>query len=403
MIFIKIALLYIRRHLKRSILIIFAVMVAVIVMEFIGGMMDGMKKDFYTNLLVSSGHVQIHDSGYAKRIERYSLKYLISDPDALITRLKENREVVAAEKLVHFGALLIKGDKNVAMEGHGIEPDTAFYLSVRKGIADGGFLPSRGDVLVSKRICKLLGTKEGEHVQVLVEDAHGSPYYLDYVVAGTFDTDVTSFDDVNFFMRYDDASDLLDTGGRATEVRINLADSGEAKSFEESISGSLAASGLVASTWEEIHGSLVVLIKVFDFFMIIINLFVVVVVATVITNAILMNQFARIREFGTVRAVGLKKRQLFSLILSEGVIEGVMGSIAGIVIGIPIVLYFEAFGLRFGDVMEAFGFSAAIHFAVTATGTLVNFIFGVLVSTVGSLYAAFVCSRMDLVRSLNYA
>ena len=227
MIFIKIALLNLKSHYKRTILILFAVMISVFVLESISGMMEGMRHSFFQSLMHESGHIQIHESGWSERLEQFSLDYRIEEPDRIIADLTERfGEIVRAEKLLNFGALLIHGDRNLTIMGQGVEPDTGFFSSVREGVVQGKFLSGKKDdgVLLSARICELLDLSLGDGVIVLVEDSEGSPYYLEYPVTGIFETGSRETDEQVFFLSHADAGELLYLPDATTEIRITLSD-----------------------------------------------------------------------------------------------------------------------------------------------------------------------------------
>ena len=77
MIFLKIALLNIKKHIKRCVLIMFTVMISVIVMEVASGMLDGIKYNAFNNLLQESGHMQIYSAGYTDRIDKWSIDKVV--------------------------------------------------------------------------------------------------------------------------------------------------------------------------------------------------------------------------------------------------------------------------------------------------------------------------------------
>ena len=145
------------------------------------------------------------------------------------------------------------------------------------------------------------------------------------------------------------------------------------------------------------------MIETMDFFIVFMNLFVVIVAASVITNAILMNVFERIREFGTMRAIGLKKRGVARIILTEGVVQGIAGSLLGLLAGIPIVLYFSSNGIDMGGIAEAFGMGTSeFYFGYTPRNSALNAAGGVLIALGGSLYAAVTGVRLTIMEALRY-
>jgi putative ABC transport system permease protein len=143
------------------------------------------------------------------------------------------------------------------------------------------------------------------------------------------------------------------------------------------------------------------LLEMFDVFMYAINLLIVIVAATVITNAILMNVFEKMQEYGTMRAVGLTSRGVVGLVIAEGAVYGIAGSVVGLAIGVPLVLYFETNGIDFGEAMESFGLGREIYTAFRPGASIVNAAFGALTAIAGSIYAALVSRRRTIIESIR--
>ncbi|HUX13622.1 MAG TPA: FtsX-like permease family protein [Spirochaetia bacterium] len=417
MLFLRLAILNIRKYKRRSAIIIFSVLLSVVVMVTVGGMMDGVRRSFFSELLQQSGHLQIHTAGWESRLDPYSIKYLIHDPDKIISTLEAHsvfaERAVHVEPILHFGALLVNGDKNVAMEGQGVLPDTSFFDRVRSHMLEGTFLQKSAaqssaatatdgsGIALSASTAKLLNLKLGDQVVVLVQDSTGSPYYLSYPLTGIFHAGVTEIDEGNFFLSLGNAQQLLDVSGQASEIRITLRDPNSAAATAALLDPTLNDAGLSIQTWRQINGSLIVFIDMGDLFTLVINIFIVIVAATVITNSILMTVFERIPVFGTLRAIGLKRRQLFWMIIDEGFLLGLAGSILGLALGIPFVLYFQIHGLDVGAMSTALGTGTIYHFALTPVNVTESFLAGTLIAVVGSLYAAWVSVRMRLIETLQ--
>ena len=138
-----------------------------------------------------------------------------------------------------------------------------------------------------------------------------------------------------------------------------------------------------------------------DFFMLVINIFVLVVAATVITNAILMNVFEKQREYGTLRAIGMKRREQAFLVLAEGAAQGIAGALLGALLALPVVLFLKRHGLPIGAASHAFGMGDVIYFGTDPLATLRNIGFGTLIALAGSLYAALVGTRSTVVDALR--
>ncbi len=403
--FFRIGLANIRRHGRRSALILLAVAVSVIVMEFMAGLVAGMRADFFTNLLNDNGHVRVRSAAVADALNPFALDLLLADPDSVIEAAEAHPDVADAESILTFGALAVAGDKNSPMIGYGVDLDTGYFTDVRDGLVAGSFLRRPGEILVSESTAMLFAIGLGDPVVLLVEDSTGAPYYLEYTISGLFRSKSGQFDDTAFLVSMNDARELLYVENSVREVRVRLHDPVTADTVAAHLRSALPTAGAPGrhevETWEQINGSMVIVLEMFDVFMYIINVIIVIVAATVITNAILMNVFEKIREFGMMRAIGLTRRGQFRLIMVEGLSYGVVGSAVGIVFGIGLVLYFQSHGISVGEVTESLGMGRDITTAFVPGDAIVSALFGMLVAVAGSLYAGLVATRMDLIDTLR--
>lgn len=401
--FFKIAILNLLKHKKRSLLVLFGIFASVVLMVVFSGMVEGLKINFNKNMLDAKGHIQIHLEGYKDRLNPLSLDYPIVEPDRFMEELSGQEGTKSVEKLLFFGGLLIYGDENIGMSGLGISSDTAFYTDVRDGMIEGSFLPGGEGIALSKTIADLLGITFGDDITILVEDSQGAPFYMAYPVTGIFESANLETDQGVFFISHENSEDLLDLYDTTSEIRILMDDPQGAREFLDSLEGELTARGLFGETWKEINGSLISFVGMMDIFTIFLNIFMIIVVATVITNSILMSTFERIREFGTLRAIGLKSRQLFWMILSEGSVLGITGSVLGMITGLMIVAYFAVTGIDISAVGEILGGTKIIYFSLDFGKNLINLVSGILVALVGSLYAAMVSTKLSIMDSLRYS
>jgi len=397
----KIAIGNLRRHGKRSALIVLAVAISVAVMEVVVGMLHGMQDDFFLTMVSSAGHLTIDAVGSDDTLDPLSLDYLLDGWEQYEDWFRQQPETDRVEPFLSFGALLVNGRKNVGIAGYGIEGDTGFFQDVRSGVVEGHFLEEPGDVLVSDSMRELLDLESGGTVLALVEDATGAPYYLDYRIAGIYRSDSVELDEGAFLIGIDDARDLLYLGDEVREIRVILTDPAAAGPVAERFRGAFIDEDVRIRTWRERNRGLIVLFEMMDVFMYAINLLIVIVAATVITNAILMNVFEKTEEFGMMRAIGLTRRGQFGFVMAEGTVYGVVGSILGLAIGIPVVLYFETHGIDFGAAMESFGLGRTLNFSFRPGAAVTNALFGALVALAGSLYAAIVATRLSILDSLR--
>jgi ABC-type lipoprotein release transport system permease subunit len=410
----KIALLNIVKHAKRSVVVFVGVALAVLVLSLVGGVIRGLTDTVLSSIIPTAGHIVITDAAAKDSANPYDLKYLIPDADNLLSKLKDDR-ITLAEPVLTFGALLVQPvptdskveAKNLGMLGQGVKPDTRFLSNIRKGITAGAFLPDGRGIALSNRTAKLLGVAMGGSVMVLTSDRGNNPWYQELPITGLFDSGSEAVDLSTFVVSEETARTLVDAGGMTREFRFLIRDQDTAPAVAASLAGQLADLGfskdkLRVEPWEITFSSLLTIVQFVNIITFIIRGFFVIVAGSVITNSILMTVFERTREYGTLRAIGLKKRQLQAMILTEGLLLGALGAVAGLILGIPTVLLLAQVGVDVGNATESLGFASRIYPSLAWFDVLFNFLFGTLIAVFASVYAAQVSSRLTVSESLSH-
>jgi len=396
----KMVVLSVAKRPKRAALIVLTIALSVFMMEFVSGWVQGSKDRMNKKILSESPHLLIETSARLASLDPLDPADLIPGAAGLARSLESDKRVARAEEVLRFGALAISGERNMGVAMYGIEEGTGFFTQIAEGAVRGSFPWKGPGVAVSERTLELIGARGAERLTILVQDAFGAPSYRELPVACVFRTDDSAFDASAGFVDFATASDLVGAEG-ASELWLRLEDPNRAEEVRADLLPRLGQELCVARTWQELQGRLLVMIRMFGFFMIIMNSFVLVVAATVITNAILMNVFEKQGEYGTLRAIGMKKRQQMGLVLAEGGVQGLAGSLVGAALALPVVLALQARGLDIGEASRLFGGGDSMYFGLNPLGTALDLLFGVLIAVAGSLYAAFVGSRASVVDALR--
>lgn len=407
--FFTLALRNIVKHFHRSAVVFGGVAVAVLVLSIVSGVLRGLSVTFLGAIVPTAGHLVITDAQSKDASNPLDLKYLIADADTLLATIGDER-ITTAESVLTFGALLVqpvdpeaqKEAKNLGMLGQGIDPGTAFLSNVRAGVTSGAFLPEGRGILISNRAAKLLGVKLGEGLVVMTTDRGNNPWYQELPITGLFDSGSETTDLTTFVVSKATARELVDAEGMSRELKFLLKDPDAAPEVAAQLQKDLGAQGLRAEPWQVTFSGFLTILKFIDILSFLIRTFFVIVAGSVITNSILMTIFERTREYGTLRAIGLKKRQLEAMILTEGLVLGGLGAGAGLLVGVPLVLVLAQVGLDLGSATEAVGFGSKIYAALAPFDVVFNFLFGSLIAVFASLYAARVSGKLTVTEALTH-
>jgi len=132
----------------------------------------------------------------------------------------------------------------------------------------------------------------------------------------------------------------------------------------------------------------------------VLRLIVLIMVVLSVTNTVNMTVFERQGEFGTLRAVGNRSRQIFALVVAESALLGLIGSVLGIALGLGLAALISAIGIPMPPPPNSNeGYTAFIRILpmVVIGAGLVGFIAAVL----ASLLPAWRVGRIPIVDALR--
>jgi putative ABC transport system permease protein len=190
-----------------------------------------------------------------------------------------------------------------------------------------------------------------------------------------------------------------------SEVAIRMKDFSKLHRFsgkvESLLSGELNKQGkplFEVHSWEQLTPfyNIARMIDMMTFF---IKLMLIAIVLISIMNVMIMAVYERIREIGTIAAIGTLPGKILSLFVIEGFCLGIVGAVVGDIVGIAIVYILNLsritfdFGQQKGLLLTATIIPADL---VTISVTVI------IVSVIASLQPAFKASRMEPIKALRH-
>jgi putative ABC transport system permease protein len=246
-----------------------------------------------------------------------------------------------------------------------------------------------GSALVAgSGLARTAGLEVGDAVVLEARTRDGSLNALPFVVTGVVTTDNAALDNTSLWIRDADADSLLQLAGARTHLAVRLRDPDQAPA----LATRAKALGWDATTTREEVADLLALNDIRRRALVLLVGMVMAIAATGIANTVIMSVYERVREVGTLMAMGLRRAQVRQLFLLEGALMGAVSGIAGAALGAAVVLHFEQAGIHLGSKLAQAGGNAPIS-AVLYTrfswpplaGALA---FGVGVSVLASLWPA---------------
>jgi putative ABC transport system permease protein len=136
-----------------------------------------------------------------------------------------------------------------------------------------------------------------------------------------------------------------------------------------------------------------------DVMSIFIRVMLIAVVLVSIMNVMIMAVFERVREIGTIAAIGTSPRKILSMFVLEGFSLGGIGVIVGDAIGLAVILVLNLVGITFN-----FGRQTGLILKPTIAPVDVLVVSGIviLIAVLASLQPALKASRMEPIQALRH-
>jgi putative ABC transport system permease protein len=406
----KIAVRNLRRYKRRTILTASLITVGVVfVIVFIG--VSGSFKNMMVGQITDSmlGHIQIHRQGYVASIDNLPLNLNLKAKGAVALEalLGQQPEVAAISPRIKFGGMFSTFVETTNIRLNGIFPEREFKtVPLLPGrVSRGKKTLGRGEIYIPDLLHKGMGVKVGDPVVIVATNQDGSVNGKQFKVAGVLES-ATGPGGRDGYIHILDAMEILRMEEMdISELAIRL------KSFDQLHSVTRQLERLVASergprgeplyevhSWEKLSPffNIARMIDVLTFF---IKLMLIAIVLISIMNVMIMAVYERIREIGTIAAIGTLPGKIRSMFVLEGFCLGVLGAVVGNIAG-AIILYIINLSRITFEFGRQSGYVLAVQF--NPRDVLVISLIVILVSVLASLQPAFKASRMEPIDALRH-
>jgi len=399
---------YWRRTLLTSGLIILGI-VAVLLFVSVSGSFKSVIVGQITDAMI--GHVQVHRKGYVASIDNLPLNLNMkpAQVEKVERALGGMKDIVAWSPRLKFGAMFSNFTETTSIRLNGVIPEreaaTVPLLPQRlvQGRAANG-LVERGKVLIPEILAKGMKLKVGDTVVLVATNLDGSVNGKTFAVQGVLG-DVTGPGGRDGYIHLDDARELLRMmQPEVSEIAIRLKDPKRLDharvELEQALSGIRNPQGqpaLEVHTWEGLSpfASIAHMIDLLDLF---IRIMLVGIVLIAVMNVMMMAVYERIREIGTISAIGTPPRRILGLFLSEGLLLGLIGTLIGTTLSLGIVFALNFWPVHIKFARQVFALAPAIAASdVLSIGAIV-----LVVAVLASLQPAWKAARMDPIEALRH-
>lgn len=403
---IRVAYRNISRNKRRSLLSAIAIAVASMSIVFLFALVQGMRDDMSKNLATYyTGEVRIRNAQY-EEYERYNPIHLTVDWDVMDAELSQRSDVTSYVPRITFpSAFYVNGGNHPAV---GIGADFVREASYQDltSILKEGRIPETGknEMLIGAVLARDLKLKLGDKVTIISSTAARGNNAITLEVVGLAAFPVASLNAQFYWMPLDRAQYFLRMDGGVQEILVMVDD--HEKQVAASIKSTLESktgTQLEVKAYQDIS-MMYGFIELAQYIYYFIGIFFLLLGSTVIINTTMMVIFERMREIGTLSALGMHGKELTRLFFLEGSIISALGSLAGVLLGSGIILYLGKYGLDFTDALSGIDMeiSSVLYPRFNIWTTIIVYVYSVVVSSLATLIPSSKASRIEPVEALRY-
>ena len=426
----RIAMRNVARNKRRSLLSGSAIVVATLSVVLMFSVLGGMLGDLVaTTLTYDSGHARVRHAEYARYETLSPVHLAVTGAGTLAERLQELPQVTGVLTRVRFAGAIYREERNHGAFGLGL--DFAREIEVARarlpqmsgngaGAASleefarawqlavhGGSLPRAGEreLLISAALAEELALAVGDKLTILTRTALLSTQAWTFTVSGVVGYPIggmrrlllAPLDVVQRFLK-------LSAGDGVTEILLYTGSEEEVPALTAALAEALPEGdpGLAVQAWSEtnpLFSMMQVATRIYD----LIALFFFLLATTVIVNTTMMVVFERMKEIGTIAALGMTGTQISRLFFLEALFIGMAAALAGVALGCAIVLPLSQVGLDYSAAMEGVELNMAdvLYPRLSARSTLLVFCYSIAVTAAASWWPARKAARLHPVEALR--
>jgi ABC-type lipoprotein release transport system permease subunit len=395
------------RNPRRTTVILAAVIIGVWSMIFLGALMRGIAVGMVKNGIATlTGHIQIHHRGYR---DDPAIENSIFNDQIVEAALRKNLPPAALwTKRVRVNAIANNARHSSGVTMVGIDPRAEAKVSfIGTAVTRGRYLEANdaNGILVGEALLDKFETQIGRKLVLMSQDREQEIASRAFRIVGVYNAEMEATEKQFVFVTQSAARKMLKLGEGLSEIVILLADGYENLEVDEKLKAALPSNQFEVHNWRELLPFQTAYLRILDGFMWFWFLVVFVAMGFGIVNTTLMAVFERMREFGLMKALGMKPRWILREVLLESFLLLICGMLIGNCLGFLSIYALSGSGIDLSALAagaEYAGMSRIIFPAVETKDAVVANLTVLLLGLLVSLYPAIKAARFTPVQALAH-
>ena len=336
MLYLKLGLRNILKNFRKNLLTISMISFGMIALFVYGGSNTQMFGQFRDMVVHEQyGHFQLHAKGYSEFGKKKPFDYLITNASEIERQLLAEGSVNFVAPRLHFSGIASSDTRSAVIQGFGGDAAAEGRMEYRK-VNAGEFIGNtdKACAVIGELASRKLSTSIGSTITVLANMKGGGISAVDLTITGTKKSSGESDIQNQMFILADLASvqELIDAPDSVDTIIVHLKDGQSFKKAERQIVEFCKANNLEYETWNDLAVFYERSRQVFSMNEKMLTTIILIISVFIIVNTLYMSYMSRVREIGTMRAIGTTKKQVLELFISESIILALSGCLLGIIV-----------------------------------------------------------------------
>lgn len=400
----KIAWRNIWRSKIRSLTVMGSVLVGVWALIFVLSFTTGFINSYISSAIENEiSHIQFHNPAF---VDEKEVQYTLEDAVSIRENLSKNPMVKAfATRTINSGMLATaRGSRGIQIRGI-VPKEEANLTRLNEKLVEGVYLDaskSKNAILVSRRLADKMKLKLKSKPILSFQKEDGSSIPAAFKVVGIYELGNAVFEESNVFVRQSDLNRLMEAENLTHEVALLLNKIENLDTVKNTLAAAFPAA--LVQNYKEISPNVNLYESQMSVSIYAIIFIVMLALIFGIINTMLMAVLERTKELGMLMAVGMKRLQVFTMIVVETLFLAMIAAPVGLFLGYLTVVYYGNEGIdlsAYGKGMDKFGFSDQIYLSLDVSSFITVTIAVAITAILAALYPALKATRLKPIEAMR--
>lgn len=298
--------------------------------------MGGFQREFMSKIIGFDSHLIVMRLGLP-----------IDRPKQVMELVDKIQGVEASTPFTYGQAMLIAGGGASGAVVRGIDTPAALRVVKLKEMLKQGSLDQLAGgrdrlpgVVIGAELARRLGVDVGSVLNLLNPLGQETPVgrvpkSQPFRVAGFYESGLAQFDATIVYIHLSVAQELFEMGGAVTGIEVNVKDPWKAGEVGRQVGRALGP-GYYATDWMTRNQNLFAALKLERVTMFVILILIVLVAAFGVISSSIMLVMEKTKEIGVLMAMGCRRRSIWKIFVSQGLVIGLLGTFGGMASGLGI-------------------------------------------------------------------